>query len=1144
MTRHFVRRIGTFRFAALSVAIVALAPVLVSLAQGRKGDQSVAAVAGVPSVSAEGLRGKRAAVAAPASGSVSFLPAVTYDSGGAGAASVAVADVNGDGKPDLLIANNYNCYSSDCDTNGTVAVLLGNGDGTFQPAVSYSSGGLYAVSVAVADVNGDGKPDLIVANQDATNCQSCANGSIGVLLGNGDGTFQPVVAFPLSGSAGGVPETVAVADLSGNGKQDLVAVLYGSQVNVLMGNGDGTFQPAVIYGLGCCNKSSLAIADVNRDGKPDLLLVFAFCNGCQGGGGQVGVMLGNGDGTFLPQVLYGSGGDYPLSIVVADVNGDGKADLVVGNSCSVSSGGYCSGPGSVGVLFGNGDGTFQAAVSYNSAVLSYFSVAVADVNGDGKPDLLAGGCASTGSGGPVYCGGTADGSLASLIGNGDGTFQPAVLFDAGGYWPSSIAVADLSGNGRPAVAVASWRGDAESGYDGSVGVLLNSSGSSAPTTITLASSGSPSVFGQAVLFTAAVSASSGTPTGTVIFYDGSTVIGSAGLANGSAVISVSTLVVGSQSITAAYQGSSNFGASTSVAINQVVNPASTATSLTSSLNPARINQTVTYSAVVASQDGGAATGTVTFQDGGATVAVVGVSSNQAAYSTSYAATGTHVITATYSGDGNNRGSASSPLSEEIDGTPVRSKTTVVTSGSPSLVGQTVTFTATVTSAYGAIPDGELVTFHMDGRVIGTGTTAGGVATCATSSLKATEGDIVATYAGDAKFSPSSGGVRQLVQLAPTTTSLVSSPNPSLREQPVTFTAQVTTTGPRNPSGRVTFVGGTPRSTTVYLVDGVATLTRSMANSASITAEYSGDDGFNAKSVSQPVNQEVGPLWPTTVTLASSLNPSTYGQAVTITATVSSASPTPPEGVVKLDGAGGVDGVYALNNGVATLTTSRMYTGGHRITAHYNGGASWAKSWAEPLEQGVGQDPTTTSIVSSPNPSVWGQPVTITVNVATPAGLPGAERGSLELFADGKRLAVRKFEQSPVKITTTALPAGAVTITASYGGTELFSGSTGSASQTVNPLSTVTTMRSSKNPSVQGESVAFIAKVTSSTGAVAKGTVTFTAGATTLGTVKLEEGTAKCETSALPAGLNTITATYNGGPEFTGSSASLAQEVQP
>jgi hypothetical protein len=128
-----------------------------------------------------------------------FASAVVYGSGGDQALSVAVADVNGDGKPDLLVTNS--CVSSSNCANGTVSVLLGNSDGTFHAAVTYDSGGNGGGSVAVADVNGDGRPDLVVANNCASS-GSCANGTVSVLLGNGDGTFQTAVVYS---SGGGSP---------------------------------------------------------------------------------------------------------------------------------------------------------------------------------------------------------------------------------------------------------------------------------------------------------------------------------------------------------------------------------------------------------------------------------------------------------------------------------------------------------------------------------------------------------------------------------------------------------------------------------------------------------------------------------------------------------------------------------------------------------------------------------------------------------------------------------------------------------------------------------------------------------------------------------------------------------------------------
>jgi hypothetical protein len=214
------------------------------------------------------------------SNAASFAPVVTYGSGGGYAGLVAMADVNGDGKPDLLVANEC-AISTNC-APGSVGVLLGNGDGTFRPAVTYGTGGYDAESVAVADVNGDGKPDLIAANGcQFSNCQG--NGLVGVLLGNGDGTFQP----------------------------------------------------AVTYGAGGYNPSSVVVADVNGDGKPDLL-VTNYCAPDNCDSGNVGVLLGNSDGTFQAAVTYGSGGVFTWPVAVADVNGGGRPDLGVANAWTSS----------------------------------------------------------------------------------------------------------------------------------------------------------------------------------------------------------------------------------------------------------------------------------------------------------------------------------------------------------------------------------------------------------------------------------------------------------------------------------------------------------------------------------------------------------------------------------------------------------------------------------------------------------------------------------------------------------------------------------------------------------------------------------------------------------------------------------------
>jgi len=142
-----------------------------------------------------------------------FAPPVLYGSGGYQANAVAVADVNGDGKLDLVVANSCN-NNNNCLSGGQVGVLLGNGDGTFQTAAVYGSGGKEGVAEAIADVNGDGKPDLVVVNGGFG-----SDGLLGVLLGNGDGTFQTAISY---GSGGFQATSVEVADVNGDGKLDLI----------------------------------------------------------------------------------------------------------------------------------------------------------------------------------------------------------------------------------------------------------------------------------------------------------------------------------------------------------------------------------------------------------------------------------------------------------------------------------------------------------------------------------------------------------------------------------------------------------------------------------------------------------------------------------------------------------------------------------------------------------------------------------------------------------------------------------------------------------------------------------------------------------------------------------------------------------
>ena len=231
--------------------------------------------------------------------------------------SVAVADFNGDGNPDIAVTN----YS---ETSAGLSLLLGNGDGTFRSAINYSLNGIASGPLVAADFNGDGKPDLLVGNV--------------ILLGNGDGTFQ--APLPISNSPSF--QTIVVGDFNGDGKLDVV--IANPFLQIAFGNGDGTFQPFSPIMNGTFVGSPLVLGDFNGDGNLDL--VVSVNNGTS-------VLLGNGDGTFQSPISLPFAGNL---IAASDFNGDGIADLAIANSNS----------NIVSLLQGNGDGTFHLALSYTT----------------------------------------------------------------------------------------------------------------------------------------------------------------------------------------------------------------------------------------------------------------------------------------------------------------------------------------------------------------------------------------------------------------------------------------------------------------------------------------------------------------------------------------------------------------------------------------------------------------------------------------------------------------------------------------------------------------------------------------------------------------------------------------------------------
>jgi FG-GAP-like repeat/Putative Ig domain len=323
--------------------------------------------------------------------------------------SIATADFNRDGVLDLAVTSGANTFAS---------VLLGNPDGTFGPRADFQTGG-GPYFVAAGDVSLDGIPDLLVANIEGK--------TISVLLGIGNGSFAPAMSYDAQGDGGPGgsevpygPAFVGIADLNRDGRPDAVASAV-TEVIVRLGNGDGTFGPQIDFPVNGRVDYSILTTDLNHDGLIDL----AFGNRILH---TVSIRLGNGNGTFQPQVDYPIA-NIPYFVDVADLNGDTHPDLVFSTNPV--------GGSTVSVLLGRGDGTFLPETNFETGY-GTSGVKIGDFNSDQIPDIAA----------ACYW----SNSLDVLVGRGDGTFEPRVAFAGGGYC-HAVALGDWDRDGRLDAAV-------------------------------------------------------------------------------------------------------------------------------------------------------------------------------------------------------------------------------------------------------------------------------------------------------------------------------------------------------------------------------------------------------------------------------------------------------------------------------------------------------------------------------------------------------------------------------------------------------------------------------------------------------------------------------------------------------------------
>jgi|KBSSwiStaDraftv2_1062776.scaffolds.fasta_scaffold46248_1 hypothetical protein len=474
---------------------------------------------------------------------------VTYGAGVPCINGISVGDFDKDGKVDVVLASG--CSFQSAPEPGAVALLLGKGDGTFRPPRKLVTGGFRTVSVQAADVNGDGNPDLVTANTCAT--LACTNGNIAVRLGKGDGTFFGPIRTPTFNVG-----RIAVSDLNGDGKPDIVSdgcPTLGcrfSAINVRLGKGDGTFGAPDTY-ASTAGIFGIAISDVNQDDIQDIVISSA----------TVGVMLGKGDGTFENATSYESGGLSAQGVTVADVNGDGLADIIVVNSKACDS---CL-HSSLGILLGNGDGTFQAAHVVPLAAPLGSAVASIDLNGDSISDMVVAHCTLGFSDG-FRCPDDS-GIVETILGRSDGAFSSTNTLRSGGVNAIGLAIADVNSDGLSDVLAANNQG--VSNGNGTLGLILHNNRLLKSSSVAVASDHNPSLVGESVTFTATITAAGHTiPNGELVtFFDGAIVIGTAKTHGGRASFATSTLSPKQHTMKAIYSGDATFKPNAST-VKQVV----------------------------------------------------------------------------------------------------------------------------------------------------------------------------------------------------------------------------------------------------------------------------------------------------------------------------------------------------------------------------------------------------------------------------------------------------------------------------------------------------------------------------------------------------------------------------------------------
>jgi len=865
-------------------------------------------------------------------GDGTFQPGVIYGGGTPDTAisSMVLADMDGDGHPDMVVSTNAN----------TIHILHGNPDGTF---ATTSSGGAtlnsFGTVVSVADFNSDGILDIVVAD---------ASG-LGILLGTGSLNYANPVPYALGASQ----STAAVADFNRDGHPDVALTVPGG-IALLLGTSNGALQSFAVYEMGQ-GVASLAVADLNGDHIPDI----AVAEGAAG----PGILIGKGDGTFTlksgTSVSQGTG----TIVLPGDFNGDGKEDL------------YFTANNSSGlVLFGNGDGTFNPVSLTLFQQIGFVAAAAGDLNHDGRTDLvslnyqafdvLLGQPNETfnlltntvyllSTANPVIGDFNKDGNsdlivselttIQVFLGNGDGTFKGGRIINTqipgiALCVPSSMATADLDGDGNlDVVATMSCTNAAEIFYGNGDGTFQD------PVLLPL----------EQGYNTVQIADLNGDHLPDLIFsnQDIIAIIHNAGNRTYSAESHYLAGVVGTIAVQDLNGDGfpdlavASSGTTVAVLLNQ---PAGNLTNGILSVGPEPSTFTKPFSMSLTlapfKAGTGTPTGTVTFSIDGNPVATVPLSAAKASYT--YAGTlslGTHAIWATYNGDAN---FVPSYFIEQHQVIPIVYPTTITLAATPTtvLTGQTISFHATVKSP-GQTPYG-IVSFLDGATPIGSQTLdANSLAVFDTSLLSPGTHSISADFLGNQNFAAvKSSAVNVTVNVNQTAASLSVNPTSVAVGAPATLTATITSPA-GTPAGSAVFYDGGAFLQNVAL-DGMGVAvygaTFSTAGTHVITASYPANGSFagsNASAVTVTVTSAAAAN-ATSTSIVAAANPQVV-RGFIFTATVQSANGKPSGTVVFRDGDSVLATVALDDTGSGTYSSGSFGSGVHYISAAYSGGTGLA-----------------------------------------------------------------------------------------------------------------------------------------------------------------------------------------------------------